>query len=107
CNSVDSTAADERTGRILSSDNTVRGLGGLVASAAPLDVRDGLIDSREGPWEVVTPRSSCPGADCTPLRGANLRLIAKSTLKHKPSNVFHNQKCQNSCGRVSQKAQYG
>src|ERR1017187_7328415 len=30
---------------------------------------------REGPWEVMTPRSSCPGGESTPLRGANLRLI--------------------------------
>jgi hypothetical protein len=25
--------------------------------------RDGLLDSREGPWEVMTPRSSCPGRE--------------------------------------------
>ena len=35
--------------------------GELVAFADPLDFRDGLLDSREGPWEVMTPRSSCPG----------------------------------------------
>src|SRR5215471_1725412 len=41
----------------------------------------GVQHSRKGPWEVITPRSSCPGGEATPLRGAvNLRLIAKSPL---------------------------
>lgn len=35
--------------------------------------------------EVMTPRSSCPGGDPTPLRGANLRLTAKSRSN---SNLF-------------------
>ena len=29
---------------------------------------------------MMTPRSSCPGGESTPLRGANLRLIAKSII---------------------------
>ena len=58
-----STASDERTGRTLSEDNTVHAVGALIAFAAPPDFRDGLLDSREGPWEVTTPRSSYPGAE--------------------------------------------
>lgn len=38
-------------------------VGGLIAFAVPLDFRGGLLDSREGPWEVMTPRSSCPGEE--------------------------------------------
>jgi hypothetical protein len=37
CNSVGSLAADERTVRILSADNTVHAPGGLIAFADPLD----------------------------------------------------------------------
>jgi len=33
---------------------------------------------------VMTPRSSCPGAESTPLRGANLRLF---TNHHSNSNL--------------------
>jgi|SRR5215467_3477648 len=50
----------------------------LVASRNTSDHR---WDSREGPWEVMTPRSSCPGEESTPLRGAvDLRLAETSTL---------------------------
>lgn len=69
CNSAGSPAADERTGRILSADNTVHAAGELAPVAVPLDFRNGLLDSREGPWEVTTPRSSCPGEECV-LSGA-------------------------------------
>ena len=44
---------------------------GLIALAAPLDFRDGLLDSREGPWEVMTPRSSCPGGESYSPPGRN------------------------------------
>jgi hypothetical protein len=53
CNSAGSAAAAERTDRILSADNTVHAAGALIAFDAPLDFRDGLLDSREGPWEVM------------------------------------------------------
>jgi hypothetical protein len=62
---------------------------GSAGSAAPLPdpstagllvSRNSMLDSREGPWEVIAPRSSAPGGDATPLRGANLRLTRKSTL---------------------------
>jgi hypothetical protein len=80
CNSAGSATADEWIGRILSADSTVHAAGVLIAFAAPLDFRNGLFDSREAPCEVITTGSSCPGGDCTPLRGANLRLTAESTL---------------------------
>jgi hypothetical protein len=82
CNTAGSTAADETTDRILSADNALHAVGELIAFAAPLDFRDGLLDSREGPWEVMTPRSSCPGEEFSPLRGVrpNLRLKAQSTV---------------------------
>ena len=59
--------------------------GEFVAFVDPLDFRGGLLDSREGPWEVMTPRSSDPGGEPTPLRGtANLRLVNEvNTLTQK------------------------
>lgn len=71
CNSALLPAAGERVARILSAD-----MGGCVAGApaasvlrlAP-DVAAGVYNPRVGPWEVIAPRSSCPGEDSTPLRG--------------------------------------
>jgi hypothetical protein len=34
-----------------------------IGVADRLDFRLELYDSREGPWEVTTPRSSCPGEE--------------------------------------------
>ena len=50
-----------------------------VSAGRLLAFRDGLEHSREGPWEVIAPRSSCSGGECTPLRGAaDLRIITLS-----------------------------
>jgi hypothetical protein len=77
CNSAGVLAWDETVARILSAGNTASVAGVPIASADPLDFRDDLYDSREGPWEVMTPRSSCPGGGPIPLWGAaNLRLTA-------------------------------
>ena len=71
CNSAGAPAGDESVARILSADT----------SAWLLALRDDWYDSRQGPWEVMTPRSSCPGEEPAPLRGAvDLRLTAKSTV---------------------------
>jgi hypothetical protein len=82
CNSAGVPAADESAARILSADTSVSSAGAPAASAAGLLAsRDDWYDSRQGPWEVMTPRSSCPGEESTPLRGAvDLRLTAKSTV---------------------------
>ena len=49
--------------------------GGPIASADPLDFRDGLWDSRKGPWEVMTPRTSLPWRGIHfPSGHCNLRL---------------------------------
>ena len=80
CNSAGMAAEDESAARIPSADNTACAAGVLNPSADPLDFRDDLYDSRKGPGEVMTLRSSCPGGD-TPLRGAaNLRLQQINTL---------------------------
>jgi hypothetical protein len=64
----------------------LRAAGGAIASVGhPLDFRDGVYHSREGPWEVMTPRSSSLEGNRNPLRGANLRLTAKiKTLAQRP-----------------------
>jgi hypothetical protein len=71
CNSALAAAADETAARILST-----GIGGFVAGVLTASVlrraRDGPVgvyNPRQGPWEVMAPRSSCPGEDFTPLRG--------------------------------------
>jgi hypothetical protein len=55
--------------------------GAPCASADVLDFRIEVQGSRKGPWQVTTPRSSCPEEESTPLpRAANFGLTAKSTL---------------------------
>jgi hypothetical protein len=46
--------------------------GGAPAGLAgpPLVFGDGLLDSREGPWEVTLPEAQAPESEATPLRGA-------------------------------------
>ena len=56
--------ARESVVRIPSADNALSAAGALASSAGgPLAFRNSVQDSREGPWEVMTPRSSCPGGE--------------------------------------------
>lgn len=71
CNSVVAPAAGETAVRILSTGIRGFAAGGLTASGArrTRDGPVGVYNPREGPWEVMSPRSSCPGEDSTPLWG--------------------------------------
>ena len=85
------SAADGSASRIPSADRAAHAADGFDACAGQsLDFRDGVYDSREGPWEVTTPRSSGPGEEPIPLRGtADLRVTAKSKLYRKGRSPAH------------------
>lgn len=64
-----------------SVDNAVRVVGRPLASANPtVGFRSGLLDSRQGPWEVTNPRSSSPGEESHSSLGSSKLpvLIAES-----------------------------
>jgi hypothetical protein len=63
CNSAVAPAADENVVRILSTNNAASAVAAAIAGAIVLDSLADLLHSRKGPWEVTTPRSSCPGED--------------------------------------------
>jgi hypothetical protein len=62
CNTVAALAGGENAARIPSANTGVSAASGPTV-AGSLAFRDGVYDSREGPWEVMAPRSSGPGGE--------------------------------------------